>query len=97
MKNKGITLIGLVITIMVLLILAGVTIAALSGENGILMRATEAREKTNEENLTEEVQMAVMETFAEHNGNFNTETFKEKISLMLNNKFNIRELFISKY
>ena len=42
-KNKGITLIALVITIIVLLILAGVTISALSGDNGneklILMRS----------------------------------------------------------
>ena len=34
--NKGITLIALVITIIVLLILAGVTIATLTGDNGIL-------------------------------------------------------------
>ena len=34
MKEKGITLIALVITIIVLLILAGVTIATLTGENG---------------------------------------------------------------
>ena len=45
MKNnqKGITLVALVITIIVLLILAGVTIAALSGNNGILNRAREAK------------------------------------------------------
>ena len=48
--NKGITLIALVITIIVLLILAGVTIAALSGDNGILRRATEAKEQTNQKN-----------------------------------------------
>lgn len=44
MKNneKGITLVALVITIIVLLILAGVTIAALSGENGILSRASQS-------------------------------------------------------
>ena len=34
--NKGITLIALVITIIVLLILAGISIASLTGENGIL-------------------------------------------------------------
>lgn len=45
-KNEGITLIALVITIVVLLILAGITIAALSGDNGILTRAKEAKEKT---------------------------------------------------
>ena len=49
-SNKGITLIALVITIIVLLILAGVTIAALSGDNGILKRAAEAKEQTNQKN-----------------------------------------------
>ena len=47
-RNKGITLIALVITIIVLLILAGVTIAALSGDNGILTRAKEAKQKTEQ-------------------------------------------------
>ena len=44
MKNnqKGITLIALVVTIIVLLILAGVSIAMLTGQNGILNRADEA-------------------------------------------------------
>ena len=42
-KNEGITLIALVITIIVLLILAGVTIAMLMGDNGILTKATEAK------------------------------------------------------
>ena len=40
--NKGITLIALVITIIVLLILAGITIAMLSGPNGILTKASDA-------------------------------------------------------
>ena len=44
-SNKGITLIALVITIIVLLILAGVTIATLMGDNGILTKATEAKEE----------------------------------------------------
>ena len=47
MKNneKGITLVALVITIIVLLILAGVTILALSGDNGILNRASQSKSK----------------------------------------------------
>lgn len=45
-KNKGITLIALVITIIVLLILAGVTIASITGENGILNKASEAAIET---------------------------------------------------
>ena len=39
-SSKGITLIALVITIIVLLILAGVTIASITGENGILRKST---------------------------------------------------------
>ena len=49
-SNKGITLIALVITIIVLLILAAVTINALSGDNGILKRAKDAKERTNQKN-----------------------------------------------
>ena len=45
-KNKGITLIALVVTIIVLLVLAGISIAMLTGQNGILNRASEAKEKT---------------------------------------------------
>ena len=44
--KNGITLIALVITIIVLLILAGVTIATLTGDNGILTKAQNAKEKT---------------------------------------------------
>ena len=53
-KNQGITLIALVITIIVLLILAGVAISMLSGENGILNKAKEAKEKTEEGQKQEE-------------------------------------------
>ena len=45
-KNKGITLIALVITIIILLILAGVSIAMLTGNNGILTQAKLAKENT---------------------------------------------------
>ena len=45
-NKRGITLIALVITIIVLLILAGVTIAALSGDNGILQNAAKAKEES---------------------------------------------------
>ena len=45
-KNQGITLIALVITVIVLLILAGVSIATLTGDNGLLSKAQEAKEET---------------------------------------------------
>lgn len=44
-EAKGITLIALVITIIVLLILAGVTIATLTGDNGILKQADKAKQR----------------------------------------------------
>ena len=44
-KTKGITLIALVITIIVLLMLAGVTIASITGENGILRKSTKCSRK----------------------------------------------------
>ena len=53
-SNKAITLIALVITIIVLLILAGVSIATLTGDNGILTRAQEAKNKTEEAQKDEE-------------------------------------------
>ena len=58
MRNqKGITLIALVITIIVLLILAGVSIAMLTGENGILTRANESQVATNDAEVIEKINM----------------------------------------
>ena len=47
-RERGITLIALVVTIIVLLILAGISISMLTGQNGILNRAQEAKEKTED-------------------------------------------------
>ena len=59
-KDKGITLIALVISLIVLLILASVTIAALSGNNGILTKAKEAKEKTEIGEEKEVVELATI-------------------------------------
>ena len=56
--NKGITLIALVITIIVLLILAGVTIATLTGQNGILTNATKSKEENEKGNELDLVKLA---------------------------------------
>ncbi len=55
-KERGITLIALVITIIVLLILAGVTIAMVVGDNGILTRARGAKEETVKAEFYEKVE-----------------------------------------
>ena len=60
-NQKGITLIALVITIIVLLILAGVAISMLSGENGILRQAAKAKEQTEKKSTLEQVQLAAMD------------------------------------
>ena len=60
--NKGITLIALVITIIVLLILAGVSIAMLTGENGVLTKATESKEQTGIAQEKEEITLAYSAT-----------------------------------
>ena len=57
-KNRGITLIALVITIIVLLILAGVSIAMLTGNNGILTQAKLAKENTQTAKEDEENKLA---------------------------------------
>ena len=57
MNNKGITLIALVITIIVLLILAGVSIAMLTGQNGILTQASNSKDKTTAAEIAERVNM----------------------------------------
>ena len=57
---KGITLIALVITIIVLLILAGVGIAMLTGQNGILTQAQKAKQATELKSVEEKVKLAIM-------------------------------------
>ena len=79
LKNKkGITLIALVITIVVLLILAGVSIATLTGPNGLLTRANEAKQATTEAGAREKLQMEVAGSF-DNNGNFNMQRLKDNL------------------
>ena len=56
--NLGVTLIALIITIIVLLILAGVTIAMIVGDNGILNRATDAAVQTEQASIKEALDLA---------------------------------------
>ena len=59
-ERKGITLIALVITIIVLLILAGVSIAMLTGQNGILTQAQNAKTTNENKSAEEKVKLAIM-------------------------------------
>ena len=73
-QKNGITLIALVITIIVLLILAGVTIAMLTGNNGILSQAQNAQEQTKTGSEEEKVKLSVTGAIAMNNGGQITRT-----------------------
>ncbi len=77
-NNKGITLIALVITIIVLLILAGVAIATLTGDNGILTKAASSKEKTDKASAEEAVKLEYLGSI-DNTGKFNYEDFKTNV------------------
>ena len=64
-NNKGITLIALVITIIVLLILAGVSIAMLTGQNGVLTRANDASDDSKRAEIADKVNMAIQSAYTD--------------------------------
>ena len=70
-ENKAITLIALVITIIVLLILAGVSIAMLTGQNGILTQAQKASEETEVASEKEAVSLAYTSAYTKNKGEGN--------------------------
>ena len=70
-KDKGITLIALIVTIIVLLILAGVSIATLTGQNGILTQANNAKTQTEIANEKEAISLAYTGTMADKKGRDN--------------------------
>ena len=82
MKKKatsGITLIALVITIIVLLVLASVTIATLIGENGIVTNAILAKRETEKAAAKEKVQLATLGSY-DLNGNFNYDELRDNLN-----------------
>ena len=78
-RTKGITLIALVITIIVLLILAGVTIATLTGQNGILSNATKSKEETQVKSAEEKVKLAITGSY-DTTGNINESNFETEVT-----------------
>ncbi len=64
-KDKGITLIALVVTIIVLLILAGVSIAMLTGEGGILTNAKDAASETKKGTAKESIDLEILDSITD--------------------------------
>lgn len=85
MNNKGITLIALVITIIVLLILAGVSISIMMGDNGIVTKATTVELEYSKAEIEEKFEMLVndklMEAYAsiQNSGTDISNFYKESI------------------
>lgn len=82
-KNKGITLIALVITIIVLLILAGISISTLTGQNGLLTKASQAKETSVIAEESEIIKMAYSNLLADNiteEKGFSTNDLQEKIN-----------------
>ena len=82
--RRGITLIALVITIVVLLILAGVGITAFMGENGIIIRTMLSKEETEKNNMEEAIDLILLE--------WQTERYKNNLVLndFLDSKLNLK-------
>ena len=77
-STKGITLIALVITIIVLLILAAVSIATLTGPNGLLTRANDAKTETGKAGAKEKVQMEVAASY-DNSGNLSKDMLNKNL------------------
>ena len=95
-NKRGVTLISLIITIIVILILAGITVKMITGENGLISETISAREEAEikkvEENLNESYKYLQEETnnaFEEAIRELKEEGYKIKIENdnSLNNKF----------
>ena len=68
-QSKGITLISLIITIIILLILSGIAIASLVGENGLIAKIEDAKKTQIKAEMKEQLTMALQELQIEKRGN----------------------------
>ena len=94
-KQKGITLVSLVVTIIVLIILAGVSINLLLGEKGIITTAKRARENTELAKIQEETELNELYAQLENNGGSSEETNYDAISKLIEFKEKIAQAITS--
>ena len=85
-RNKGITLIALVVTIIILLILAGISLYLLKNDE-LVNKASIAKEETQKSKLLEELKIKVLETNAECNGNATLQDFLNKLNEDIENEY----------
>ena len=84
-KKDGITLISLVVTIVVLLILAGVSINAVVGDDGVIKSAQESAKLTEESEAKEIMNKVVLEYYLARNGETLEEFLKTKVPNRIDN------------
>ena len=84
--KKGITLIALVVTIVVLLILAGVSISMLSGDDGIIKNAQMAKKENEEAALEEKIKLLASETLINQYTGENEEKTAQELQKELNDQ-----------
>ena len=78
-RQKGITLIALVVTIVVLLILAGITISLVFGSNGVIQKAQDSKEQTEIGEMREKLEMAKVPVYADGNGSYKVQDYWDRI------------------
>ena len=78
-RENGITLIALVVTIVVLLILAGITIRLVFGSNGVIQKAQDSKEQTEIGEMREKLEMAKVPVYADGNGSYKVQDYWDRI------------------
>ena len=77
-EDKGITLIALIVTVIVLAILVGVSIGMIAGNNGIMNKTIDATDKTNQLTAEEKVETEVANSYGK-NGNIDLDELNENL------------------
>ena len=91
-ENAGITLIALVVTVVVLLILAGISLNLVIGQNGIINRAKEARDRTIAAQQKEDLELSYIETIISASTNKSQEELTDIIKDVIL-KLNLRGIY----
>ena len=94
-RNNGITIIALAITIIVLLILAGISIAMLSGDNGTIKQANKAKEQTEIQAEKENIDISVIEVLGQKTNGMMEKSDKDKFEENLRKNYNNQKIDVS--
>lgn len=90
-SSKGITLVALVITIIILLLLAGIAIATLGGENGLFAKVKQSKEKYSISEAKEKLELAISNLQIEQEGK-GENLKKEDLTKMDGDEIDVRDI-----